>query len=62
MTQARGWEWPRIQSLEDELADLRRRAKLLGKLRFLTARLERQDSAGAAGREPAAASARVRAS
>ncbi|MHB1587881.1 MAG: conjugative transfer protein MobI(A/C) [Acidiferrobacteraceae bacterium] len=59
--QAKGWEWPRVQSLEDELAELRRRAKLLGKLRFLTARFERPDSGEAAGRAPTA-SARARAS
>lgn len=54
LPQAQGWEWAEVRRTEDGLEELRRRAKLLGKLRFLTARFERPDSGGAAGREPAA--------
>ncbi|MHB1516347.1 MAG: conjugative transfer protein MobI(A/C) [Acidiferrobacteraceae bacterium] len=60
--EAKGWEWPRVQSVEDELGALRRRAKLLGKLRFLTARYGRPDSGEAGDKATAAASARARAS
>lgn len=53
VAQARAWEWERVRLTEAALADLRRRAKILGKLRFQVGRYAPQGPESAAGRAPA---------
>ncbi|MHB1529904.1 MAG: conjugative transfer protein MobI(A/C) [Acidiferrobacteraceae bacterium] len=53
VAEGRAWEWERVRVIEAALADLRRRAKIIGKLRFQSARYAPPGPESAAGRAPA---------